>query len=75
RLIDDLDRVDWPENVKAMQRNWIGRSRGARVGLNPAPPQAASKKHSAFTNQHPTPTARLGGPRAQHLPRAGQCST
>ncbi|GGL38900.1 leucine--tRNA ligase [Nocardia jinanensis] len=31
RLIDDLDRVDWPENVKAMQRNWIGRSRGARV--------------------------------------------
>ncbi|WP_063062288.1 leucine--tRNA ligase [Nocardia sienata] len=31
RLIDDLDRVDWPENVKAMQRNWIGRSRGAQV--------------------------------------------
>lgn len=31
RLIDDLDHVDWPENVKAMQRNWIGRSRGARV--------------------------------------------
>lgn len=31
RLIDDLDQVDWPENVKAMQRNWIGRSRGARV--------------------------------------------
>lgn len=31
RLIDDLERVDWPENVKAMQRNWIGRSRGARV--------------------------------------------
>ncbi|ONM46647.1 leucine--tRNA ligase [Nocardia donostiensis] len=31
RLIDDLDQVDWPENVKTMQRNWIGRSRGARV--------------------------------------------
>lgn len=31
RLIDDLEHVDWPENVKAMQRNWIGRSRGARV--------------------------------------------
>ncbi|WP_319942988.1 leucine--tRNA ligase [Nocardia aurantia] len=31
RLIDDLDRLDWPDNVKAMQRNWIGRSRGARV--------------------------------------------
>ncbi|GAA1969413.1 leucine--tRNA ligase [Amycolatopsis minnesotensis] len=31
RLIDDLDLLDWPETVKAMQRNWIGRSRGARV--------------------------------------------
>ena len=31
RLIADLDRVDWPESVKAMQRNWIGRSEGARV--------------------------------------------
>ncbi|MFF0488977.1 leucine--tRNA ligase [Nocardia sp. NPDC004068] len=31
RLIDDLELLDWPENVKAMQRNWIGRSRGARV--------------------------------------------
>ena len=31
RLIDDLDRVDWPENVKQMQRNWIGRSQGANV--------------------------------------------
>ncbi|WP_227997615.1 leucine--tRNA ligase [Nocardia australiensis] len=31
RLVDDLDRLDWPDNVKAMQRNWIGRSRGAQV--------------------------------------------
>ncbi|MEV6556707.1 leucine--tRNA ligase [Nocardia sp. NPDC051756] len=31
RLVDDLDHLDWPENVKAMQRNWIGRSRGAQV--------------------------------------------
>ncbi len=31
RLADDLDRVDWPEKVKIMQRNWIGRSHGARV--------------------------------------------
>ena len=31
RLLDDLDLLDWPDKVKSMQRNWIGRSRGAEV--------------------------------------------
>jgi leucyl-tRNA synthetase len=31
RLLDDLDDIHWPEHVKAMQRNWIGRSEGAEV--------------------------------------------
>jgi len=31
RLADDLDAVDWPDSVKTMQRNWIGRSLGASV--------------------------------------------
>ena len=31
RLLADLDRVDWPDKIKTMQRNWIGRSVGASV--------------------------------------------
>ena len=31
RLLEDLDVLDWPDKVKAMQRNWIGRSTGAQV--------------------------------------------
>ncbi|TPR17349.1 leucine--tRNA ligase [Apilactobacillus timberlakei] len=34
RLIDDLDDLDWPESIKEMQKNWIGRSRGASVFFN-----------------------------------------
>lgn len=39
RLIDDLDTLDWTDAIKAMQRNWIGRSHGARVDfVSPAGP-------------------------------------
>jgi leucyl-tRNA synthetase len=31
RLLEGLDRIDWPEKIKAMQRNWIGRSEGAEI--------------------------------------------
>ena len=31
RLLEDLEELDWPENIKEMQRNWIGRSKGAEV--------------------------------------------
>jgi leucyl-tRNA synthetase len=31
RLIDDLESLDWPESIKKMQRDWIGRSEGARI--------------------------------------------
>ncbi len=43
RLLGDLNGIDWPEHVKTMQRNWIGRSEGAEVtfrceDLDPAHP-------------------------------------
>ncbi|UOF91594.1 leucine--tRNA ligase [Fodinisporobacter ferrooxydans] len=31
RLLDDLEELDWPESIKEMQRNWIGRSEGAEI--------------------------------------------
>ena len=31
RLIDELESLDWPDSIKALQRNWIGRSEGAEV--------------------------------------------
>ena len=34
RLLDDLDKIRWPEHVKSMQRNWIGRSSGAEVNFH-----------------------------------------
>ena len=45
RLVDDLDRLDWPESVKAMQRNWIGRSRG-RAGAVPVAGAGARSRSS-----------------------------
>ena len=36
RLLEDLDQLDWPESVKLMQKNWIGRSTGAEVNFTVA---------------------------------------
>jgi leucyl-tRNA synthetase len=33
RLLADLDGIDWPDAIKLMQRNWIGRSEGAEIGF------------------------------------------
>ena len=41
RLLDDLEEVDWPESIKEMQRNWIGRSVGANVTFKVAGSDAA----------------------------------
>ncbi len=34
RLLEDLEGLDWPESIKEMQRNWIGRSEGARINFD-----------------------------------------
>lgn len=34
RLLDDLDKLDWPEKVKKMQSDWIGKSYGAEIDFN-----------------------------------------
>jgi leucyl-tRNA synthetase len=47
RLIDDLDTVNWPESIKLLQRNWIGRSEGAEVDFFiGAPPVLSRTVHS-----------------------------
>lgn len=51
RLIDDLERVDWPESVKNMQRNWIGRSHGARVRFQV---ETAATSFDVFTTRPDT---------------------
>src|SRR5699024_8540767 len=33
RLLEDLEELDWPESIKEMQRNWIGRSEGAEISF------------------------------------------
>ncbi|MDH3296526.1 MAG: class I tRNA ligase family protein, partial [Acidimicrobiia bacterium] len=42
-LLDDLDDLEWPERVKLMQRNWIGRSEGAEFGLPIADDQGQAR--------------------------------
>ena len=36
RLIDELEGLNWPESIKALQRNWIGRSEGAEIYFDSA---------------------------------------
>jgi leucyl-tRNA synthetase len=51
RLLDDLDEIRWPEHVKAMQRNWIGRSEGAQVVFHC---QALETDYTVFTTRPDT---------------------
>ncbi len=48
RLLEDLDTLDWPESIKEMQRNWIGKSVGALVDFKVA---NTDKKFTVFTTR------------------------
>ncbi len=49
RLTDDLEHIDWPDKVKSMQRNWVGRSEGAHVTFT-----AAGQDLTVFTTRPDT---------------------
>ncbi len=51
RLLDGLDDLDWPESIKQMQRNWIGRSTGAQVTFQVA---GSDAKFDVFTTRPDT---------------------
>ncbi|MGN6726269.1 MAG: leucine--tRNA ligase, partial [Tepidisphaeraceae bacterium] len=51
RLIADLDGLDWPESIKEMQRNWIGRSVGAEVDFEIAPSTTGSRQPQSDTRE------------------------
>lgn len=53
-LLADIDNLDWPEKIKTMQRNWIGKSEGAEVEFKIANGEAKGKKIKVFTTRPDT---------------------
>ena len=51
KLLKDLDELDWPESLKSMQRNWIGKSEGAEVTFKV---QGLEKEFTVFTTRPDT---------------------
>ena len=72
QLIDDLADIDWPERVKLMQRNWIGRSEGAEITFRTAddadevvvyttrPDTIFGATYFVFAPEHPLVADRMG---------------
>ncbi len=50
RLLEDLERLDWTDSIKTMQRNWIGRSEGAQIGFE----TSSGSKIEVFTTRPDT---------------------
>jgi leucyl-tRNA synthetase len=72
-LVDDLETIDWPDRVKAMQRNWIGRSEGAEITFETAdgddavvvyttrPDTIFGATYFVFAPEHPLVRERMAG--------------
>jgi leucyl-tRNA synthetase len=54
RLLEGLERIDWPEPIKVMQRNWIGRSEGAEVEFGIEGSAGQTAKVTTFTTRPDT---------------------
>ncbi|MEC9441865.1 MAG: leucine--tRNA ligase [Myxococcota bacterium] len=56
RLLSDLDQIDWPEHLKEMQRNWIGKSKGAEVdfAIDPETANGTNGNIRVFTTRPDT---------------------
>ncbi|MFO0971349.1 MAG: class I tRNA ligase family protein [Candidatus Saccharimonadales bacterium] len=51
RLADDLEKLDWSDSIKAMQRNWIGKSKGAEISFrvcHPEPAEGSGKNARSY---------------------------
>ena len=53
-LLADIDELDWPEKIKTMQRNWIGKSEGAEIEFEIADGNAKGEKIKVFTTRPDT---------------------
>lgn len=53
-LLEDIDNLDWPEKIKTMQRNWIGKSKGAEIEFEIAGGNAKGEKIKVFTTRPDT---------------------
>ena len=59
RLLNDLDKLDWPEKVKKMQTDWIGKSYGAEVDF---PVEGRDDEdHSLYNKTRYTPRSNIYG--------------
>ena len=48
RLLNDLDTLEWSDALKAMQKNWIGKSEGAEIDFDVVAETTSEKKHYIF---------------------------